>query len=534
MKDQKAALLSVSNKDGLVPFARELHELGYTLLCTSGSGRLLKEENIPFLSLEEYTGQREILGGRVKTLHPKIHAGILAKRQDSEHMQELSDNNILPIDLVIVNLYPFEENRSGQSALDPTKMVEQVDIGGPTMIRAAAKNFEYVYPVIDPKDYSAVIEQLKLTSQSGKKLRLEMARKVFAQLAAYNLLIAEYFSYVGLNQKDQFEIDLDKARSESFKLGRYSGFVGMSPQALRYGENPHQVAAFYRGLECGANQWEKLQGKELSYNNLLDADACLSLLRRMNRLDSAVAIIVKHLNPCGAAIAQTPELAIQRAKLSDTRSHFGGIIGLTTTVDAVAAKEIVKDFSEIVIAPAFDDEALAILASKKNLRVLKISSNLMEQPPMEFRSALDGMLCQSSDANSSCLENAELVAGEPVSQSVRADLEFAWQLCASVRSNAIAITKEKLLLGVGAGQMSRIDSVEFSIWKANAHGHDLRDSVAASDAFFPFPDGVERLAAEGIKAVVTPMGSLKDQEIVESAKSSGLTLYFMPDRHFRH
>jgi len=535
MTQQRAALISVSDKSGICQFAKELIELGYTVLSTSGSGRLLSEEGIPFLSIEEYTGQKEILGGRVKTLHPKVHAGILARRDDAEHMQELADNSIMPIDVVAVNLYPFEKQRAGETANNPLSMVEQVDIGGPTMIRAAAKNFQHIYPVIDPADYSAVVEELRSgAGTNGRPLRLKMARKVFGMLAEYNLQIAQYFSYVTVDDSDALEIELTSARAEAFQLGEFSGFIGRSPEALRYGENPHQGARFYQSLGVSGATWEQLQGKDLSYNNLLDADACLSLLRRFQAEQEPCSIIIKHLNPCGAAHAKTSLEALRRAKKSDGRSHFGGIFGFTHKLDAESAQEVIKDFAEIVLAPDYDPEALAVFSSRKNLRVLRVTTEKKESSIIEVRSALGGILTQTADTSSTPVSEAELVAGSGVSDSLLVDLEFAWKISAAVRSNAIALAKEGLLLGVGAGQMSRIDSVEFAIWKSKEHGHELHGSVAASDAFFPFADGLERLAAEGVVAVITPSGSLKDQEVVEVASKLGLSLYFVNDRHFRH
>jgi len=535
MTQQRAALISVSDKSGVCQFAKELVELGYTVLSTSGSGRLLGDEGIPFLSIEEYTGQKEILGGRVKTLHPKVHAGILARRDDAEHMQELADTSIMPIDVVAVNLYPFEKQRAGDSANNPLSMVEQVDIGGPTMIRAAAKNFQHVYPVIDPADYSAVVEELRSgEGVSNKFLRLKMASKVFGMLAQYNLQIAQYFSYVTVGDSDVLEIDLATARAESFQLGEFSGFVGRSPEALRYGENPHQSARFHQSLGVTGAAWTQLQGKDLSYNNLLDADACLSLLRRFQSEKEPCSIIIKHLNPCGAAHAGTSLEALKLAKQSDSRSHFGGIFGFTHKVDAESATEVIKDFAEIVVAPDYEQEALAIFSGRKNVRVLKVPVAQGEISAVEVRSALDGVLAQTADISSTPVSQAELVAGSGLPDHQLVDLEFAWKISAAVRSNAIALVREGLLLGVGAGQMSRIDSVEFAIWKSKEHGHELQGSVAASDAFFPFADGLERLAAEGVVAVVTPSGSLKDQEVVEAASKLGISLYFVNDRHFRH
>jgi phosphoribosylaminoimidazolecarboxamide formyltransferase/IMP cyclohydrolase len=518
-----AALISVSDRTGLVEFASALSSLGLTLLTTSGSGKALSEAGISHLGIDEYTGQEEILDGRVKTLHPKIHAGLLARRELPQHMQELTNNKIMPIDVVAVNLYPFLEKVRSDAASDPQKMFEYIDIGGPTMIRAAAKNHQSVLPVINPADYPAVIEFLRKGAVNGlnaEQFRRYLASQVFTAIAQYDLEIAKYMARLA-----------STADAASSMVSPLEGTILVKEQELRYGENPHQKGAFYRPYGSGPRKWRQLQGKELSYNNLLDIDAALRLISACPK-SSPATIIVKHANPCGAAIAANALQSLQRAKLCDPRSHFGGIIAFNTIVSQEMAENIRGDFAEVVVAETFTAEALGILAGSKNLRVLEINASAL--PESEIRSALDGYLIQDRDHTSSILDTLEVVSSrKPSAQEVH-ELQFAWNICAQVKSNAIVIVKDGLLIGVGAGQMSRIDSVELAISKARSHGHSLQGAVAASDAFFPFTDGLETLAKAGIIAIVAPSGAKKDPEVIQAANAHGVTLIFTPDRHFRH
>jgi len=527
----KAALISVSNKSGIVEFAKSLQNLGYTLLTTSGSGSFLRENNISSIAIEEYTNQKEFLDGRVKTLHPKIHAGLLAKRSKSNHMQDLKDNNTLEIEVAVINLYPFIENLSGEKAKDPWAMVELVDIGGPTMLRAAAKNFESVYAVIDPNDYMSILETLKSENKNtALELRRKLAVKVFSSLANYNLEIAKYFSSVEIGSESASNL-VDNNDSANFS--EINGLIGKKLQSLRYGENPHQKAAFYGSLSSSlaTNSWQQLSGKELSYNNLLDLDAAYGMASTIETKEP-LAVIVKHLNPCGAAIASTPSEALERAKLSDPRSHFGGIIAFNTEVDDLCAKAILQDFTEIVVAPSFTELALSELKKKKNLRIIKIEKSLNAK--LEYRSIAGGFLVQESDQKSSKVEDLKSMSNRVTSKLEYADLNFAWNLCSWVKSNAITIVRDGMLLAAGAGQMSRIDALEVALNKAKIHGHDLRGSVAASDAFFPFTDCIELLASSGVVAVIAPNGAQRDQDIVERAIALNISLFFAPERHFRH
>lgn len=514
------ALISVSDRKGLRELGEALVVAKIEILATSGSRRALEEFGIPSISLEQYTGQREILDGRVKTLHPKVHAGLLARIDRESDRQELEDANIGRIVLAAVNLYPFGAALNSEKTEKINQMIELIDVGGPTMIRAAAKNHQFVLPLIDPIDYAEAVAALR--SKEGLEgislpRRRELALKVFTQTAQFDSAIARYLSNC---TQDGF------TPSEDLMLGGFSGVLGERTQILRYGENPHQQAAFY-----GAAQWKQHGGKELSYNNLLDFDATARILRTF--ADSApTAIIVKHLNPCGIATSGDLLSALEAAKRSDPRSHFGGVLGFNGKVTQKVAQAITQDFCEIVLAPAYEADALEVLRSKANLRILECS--LTSPNKVELRSIGQGFLVQQSDLEISRMQDAEVVSARKPSERELQDLEFAWKVCAHVKSNAIVIAKDRTILGVGAGQMSRIDSVEVAISKATHHGHDLRSAVAASDAFFPFPDNVEALAKAGVKAIVAPKGAKKDNEAIKAADQFELALLFTKDRHFRH
>ncbi|NMC63728.1 MAG: bifunctional phosphoribosylaminoimidazolecarboxamide formyltransferase/IMP cyclohydrolase [SAR324 cluster bacterium] len=521
----KAALLSVSDDRGLEEIARCLVDCGFTLLATTGTGKYLSSKGINFISIEEYTGQKEILDGRVKTLHPKIHAGILARREKVSHMAELESSETLPIDIVIVNLYPFVKRIQEDATKPLDEMIELVDIGGPTLLRAASKNFQSVMPVIDPKDYQEVIDALRTYKDVSKipmGLKKKLAERVFTILAQDNLEVARYLSSL----TDEGVLDTQS------RFSRVDGRIIEREQSLRYGENPHQEACFYRVVGGAVEKpWEQLQGKALSFNNILDADAALSLISAFEGA-KPTAVIMKHLNPCGVASSASLVDALKLAKRGDPRSHFGGIIAFNQKVTGAVTEEIVEDFAEIVIAPEYETEALLLLKTRKNLRVLKC----LAVPPTvrELRSVMGGMLMQTRDAGVSRLNSTMVVSQRiPTEQEIE-DLQFAWTVCAHVKSNAIVIAKNQMLLSVGAGQMSRIDSTEIAISKARTHGHFLVRAVAASDAFFPFPDSVEALAQAGVTAIVTPFGAMRDGETIEMANKYEMALLFAPDRHFRH
>jgi phosphoribosylaminoimidazolecarboxamide formyltransferase / IMP cyclohydrolase len=526
---KRAALLSVSDRTGLEDLAKVLLDCGYELLATSGTLKFLSSVGIKTRSIEEYTGQQEILDGRVKTLHPKIHAGLLAKRSNPSHMSELEKEGILPIDIAVINLYPFLQNVTGDAANNPEKMVELVDVGGPTMIRAAAKNFATVLPLIDPKDYSEVCDLLRKdkgqenpASGIGLDFRRKLAVKVFSWVSNYDLEIAKYFSTV--------QVAHEALQPGVTSSPNITGVVLTKEQELRYGENPHQKAAMYRAMGT-CNPWKQHQGKELSYNNLLDADAAFRLIKTFVDDKPSVAIL-KHLNPCGVAVANSLFEAVKLAKLGDPRSHFGGVLAFNGKVDATTANSVTDDFAEIVIAPSYEQGALDAFSKKKNLRVLEV--DLKAELKQDIRSVHGAFLIQEADIGASKVSEAELVTSRKPSSSELQDLELAWKICAHVKSNAITIAKNGMLLASGAGQMSRIDSLEVALMKCRTHGHDTRGAVAASDAFFPFSDSVELLAAQGISAIIAPSGSIKDKEVIAKANELGISLLFARDRHFKH
>lgn len=525
----KYALLSVSDQTGLPELAAALHKAGYVLLATSGTGKCLEAAKVPWSSVESYTGLAELLDGRVKTLHPKIHGGILARRDSQSHLAQMEAAEIGPIDVVVVNLYPFLKYLGTERAKDPLEMTELVDVGGPTMIRAAAKNHRFVLPLIDPTDYPEVIATLA-SAKAGSdpfpiEFRRHLAAKVFKALSQYDGAIAGYFA--GLAEGDKQE--------PSSLPERFEGSFVRTAE-LRYGENPHQKAALYTPHSSqlafiAGPQWKQLGGKELSYNNMLDFDAALRLLGDLPQ-DKPTVAILKHLNPCGVASGRTVIDAIKRAKECDPRSHFGGVLVSNTTIDKEAAEEIRGDFAEIVIAPGFKPDALEELRMSKNLRILEVSRAALAG--YDVRTVAGGLLVQEPDVAASTMSHAKLVSNRTPTDEELADLDLAWRVVRHVKSNAIALVRDGLLIGVGAGQMSRIDSVELALKKARSHGHLLDGAAAASDAFFPFPDSVQTLGDAGITCIVAPAGARKDEEVKLAANEKGVSLFFAANRHFRH
>lgn len=525
---QKMALLSVSDQTGLTEFARALVASGYSLLATSGTGKALAVEKIPYTSVESYTGLAELLDGRVKTLHPKIHGGILARRDSESHVAQLHSASIAPIDLVAVNLYPFTKYLDSERAKNPEEMTELVDVGGPTMIRAAAKNHRFVLPVIDPTDYPKIIELLVRHGSDPFPLefRRNLAAKVFSTLSAYDGAIGGYFASLGSSLGVAGDADFPGTVSLALQKGA----------DLRYGENPHQRAAVYQVSHSTVptlrgSSWRQLGGKELSYNNMLDFDAGLRLLADLPTSQSTVAIL-KHLNPCGVASATSVSSAIERAKQCDPRSHFGGILVSNCEIDREAAEEIRGDFAEIVVAPSYSPEALDVLRTSKTLRILEVGVERLSG--FELRTVAGSVLLQDPDVARSSVTDRFRVTPRQATDDELADLDLAWRICGHVKSNAIVLVRGGLLIGVGAGQMSRIDSIELAIRKAKLHGHLLNGAVAASDAFFPFPDSIEALAAEGISCVVAPAGAKRDADVKATATAKNVSLFFVEDRHFRH
>ena len=503
------ALLSVSDKHGLVDFARGLQQLGVTLYATGGTERALREAGVAVHPLAELTGFAELLDGRVKTLHPKVHAGILARRDEPRHLQELADHDMKLIDLVVVNLYPFVQTVAAGAGHAET--IESIDIGGVTLLRAAAKNHDHVLPVVRPSDYPAVLEALNNREGVSPAMRRHLAAIAFAHTAAYDAAIGHHLA----------DSMAAAAMPEDYALG------GQKVRDLRYGENPHQAAALYRtvggGGIAGAKQF---QGLDLSYNNLLDAQSAWSLVGDI--AEPAVAII-KHANPCGVAVAADVGQAFTRALDCDRRSAFGGIVALNRAVNEASSRAIVEPFFEVVVAPSFDRGALDVFSKRPKLRVLQPGDGGWE-PPLEVRAITGGFLLQTPDVGGS-LDEARVVTAASPDETTWQDLKFAWTVVKHVRSNAIVLAEGRAAIGIGAGQMSRVEAVELAIHRA---GPRASGSVLASDGFFPYPDSVEVAAAAGIRAIIQPGGSVKDSEAIAAADAAGIAMVLTGQRHFRH
>jgi phosphoribosylaminoimidazolecarboxamide formyltransferase/IMP cyclohydrolase len=522
------ALLSVSDKSGLVAFARGLADRGFELVSTGGTARALESAGLPVIPISDVTGFPEMMDGRVKTLHPKVHGGILARRGHIPDIEAANAHGITLIDLVAVNLYPFVK-----TAANPTTpfdaLVEEIDIGGPSMVRAAAKNFEGVLVVVSPADYDTVLAQIDRPDGPSREFRFELARKAFAHTGAYDTAIASELDTVTFTD-GRFTRATQHRYPASMTLGlRKRG-------DLRYGENPHQHAAWYSDdAQVGLGDAELMQGKELSYTNLLDLDAALRIVLEFSE---PAAAFIKHTNPCGAAIGSRATDAYVRAREADPVSAFGAVVGLNRPIDLETAKTIVATKIDCVIAPAVDDDARQVLATKTHMRVVIADFDQLEQlKTRDIRSVLGAVLVQDGDrvveAASPWPSNDLRVVTkrQPTTQEWTA-LRFAWRLCAHVKSNTVIFTNANRTLAVGAGQMSRVDAVNVARLKAGAES--LRGSVAASDAFFPFRDGLDAVAAAGATAVVQPGGSVKDAEVIAAADEHGLTMVFTGRRHFRH
>jgi phosphoribosylaminoimidazolecarboxamide formyltransferase / IMP cyclohydrolase len=510
---KKRALISVSDKSGVVEFAKELEELGYEILSTGGTKRILKENGIEVIGVEDVTGFPEILEGRVKTLHPNIHGGLLAKRDDENHQLQLEEQGIQGIDLVCVNLYPFQ-----QTIVKPNvsieEAIENIDIGGPTMLRAAAKNHQYVTVVVDALDYEEVLAQLKASGEVLGEKRRKLAAKVFRHTAAYDAYIADYMTKIsGEENPERFTV--------TYEL----------KQSLRYGENPHQKAEFYRqplGSEFSIATARQLHGKELSYNNINDANAALQIIKEFTE---PTAVAVKHMNPCGVGVGESIEEAFSKAYEADSTSIFGGIVALNRVVDEETAKKLHKIFLEIVIAPAFTEEALEILTSKKNIRLLTVPFETEAAIERKLSTVEGGLLVQDDDTYS--LEDADLRVAtkrEPTEEEWAA-LKLGWKVVKHVKSNAIVVTDNKMTLGVGAGQMNRVGAAKIAFEQA---GEKAKGSAMASDAFFPMDDTVEAAAKAGITAIIQPGGSIRDEDSIKKADEHGITMVFTGIRHFKH
>ncbi len=516
---KRRALVSVSDKRGVASFARRLHSMGFEIVSTGGTAKTLSEARVPVVPVSEVTGAPEILGGRVKTLHPKIHGGILADLEDPDHVVELVDNDIGPIDLVCINLYPFEETVAGGAS--EREAIEQIDIGGPAMLRAAAKNFRSVTVVPSPEFYKEVLAELDAENQISEETRRRLALAAFRRTAEYDAAISSWLADRVAAEAPRKEPEPD-GFPESLVM-RYERSL-----SLRYGENPHQRAAYYarvgeRDLLYGV---ERVQGKELSFNNLHDVDAARALLAELG--DRASAVIVKHANPCGAATAEDAREAYARALASDPLSAFGGIVTLNAPVDEELARQITEVFTEVLVAPGFAPDALEVFSAKPNMTLL--AAGPLHLPALSAKDVTGGLLLQDADLTEDGSEY-ETVTKEHPTQETMEDLHFAWRVAKRVRSNAIVLAREGATVGIGMGLTSRVDAAELAVRKA---GERARGAVAASDAFFPFADGVEALAEAGITAVIQPGGSRRDEEVVEAANRNGLAMIFTGRRHFLH
>ena len=521
----RRALLSVSDKSGLVDFARGLADLGVELVSTGGTRTTLEGAGLAVRDVSDLTGFPEIMDGRVKTLHPGVHGGLLAIRDDADHRSAMEDHSIAGIDLAVVNLYPFEETVAGGA--DPATIVENIDIGGPAMIRASAKNHAYVTAITDPEDYGRVLEALRSHGGSGPlSLRRELAALAFARTAAYDAAVSGWF-----------------ARELDLQAPRHRAFGGRLIDVMRYGENPHQQAAFYASGEQrpGVSTARLLQGKQLSYNNINDTDAAFELVSEFDPSSPACAII-KHANPCGVAVAGSLQEAYQKALECDQTSAFGGIIALNQTLDAATAAEIVKLFTEVIIAPDASHEAREILSAKKNLRLM-VTGGLADprQPGVMVKTVAGGLLVQGRDNGIVLPQDFKVVTKRAPDARELSDLGFAFRVAKHVKSNAIVYALNGATVGIGAGQMSRVDSARIAARKAVDAAEVLgldepltRGSVVASDAFFPFADGLLSAIEAGATAVVQPGGSMRDQDVIDAADEAGIAMVFTGMRHFRH
>ena len=514
------ALISVSDKTGVVEFARELVALGWEILSTSGTMKLLREAGLPVTSVSDVTGFPEICDGRVKTLHPKIHGALLARRDIPEHMKALKDNEIETIDLVCVNLYPFRETIA-KPDVTMEDAVEHIDIGGPSMLRSAAKNWESVTVVCNPSDYSTIISEIKATGNTTRETRLALSAKAYTHTAEYDMAIATYMrAQAGLNEKLFLEYDLK--------------------QSLRYGENPHQQAKFYSSAEAepfSLATAEQLGGKELSYNNIQDANATLNIAREF---DEPFCVGVKHMNPCGSAVGKTIAEAWRKAYEADKTSIFGGIVAANREIDLETAQMLKPIFLEIVMAPSFAPDALELLQTKKNLRILKVDMTRDDKVRSQYVSMNGGMLVQDRDSSIVPVSAGQCVTEAKPTEAQLADLDFAWKIVKHVKSNAIVVAKDGMTYGVGAGQMNRVGSAEIALKQAAAtlkeEGRDINAEglVLASDGFFPFNDVVALAAEYGIRAIVQPGGSIRDEDSVKLANEKGIAMLFTGERHFKH
>ncbi len=510
----KRALISVSDKEGILEFSKELVALGYEIISTGGTKKALDDAGLKTLGISDVTKFPEMMDGRVKTLHPNVHGGLLCVRDNEEHMKALVENNIELIDIVVVNLYPFKETLLKGGTHE--ELIENIDIGGPSMLRSAAKNHKFVTVVVDPADYTRVIEEIKENGDTTLKFRGELAAKVFRTTASYDAMIANYLtSKEGIEYPEKITLTYEKTSD------------------LRYGENPHQSASFYTAPVAGYSLGtaKQLHGKELSYNNIQDANGALEILREFLNSGKKAVVAVKHTNPCGVGIGDTLKDAWDRAYSADPISIFGGIVAVNDVIDVEVAKELNKLFLEIVIAPGFTEEALEILMGKKNIRLMTLDITQEVKSKQKITGVADGLLLQGMDEKVIEAKDLVCVTETKVSEEDIQELLFAWKVVKHVKSNAIVVSKNNQTIGVGAGQMNRVGAAKIALEQA---GEKANGCYLSSDAFFPMPDTVELAAKFGVKAIIQPGGSIKDQLSIDECNKHGIAMVFTNTRHFKH
>lgn len=509
----KRALLSVSDKTGLLDFAQGLVRNGYEIISTGGTKKALEEAGLPVIGISEITGFPEIMDGRVKTLHPNVHGALLCVRDNEEHVKQIQDLGIDYIDLVCVNLYPFKETVL-KPGVDHATIIENIDIGGPSMLRSASKNYRFIPVVCDPADYDTVLAEIEENGETKPETRERLAAKVFRHTARYDAMIADYLTKkTGEEFPESMTITFDKV------------------QDLRYGENPHQKAAFYKGMnpQYSLANAVQLHGKELSYNNIQDGNAAIEILKDFS--DTPAAVGLKHMNPCGVGIGSTINEAWDKAYEADPVSIFGGIVALNRPVDKELAEKLSKIFLEIIIAPAFDADALEILERKKNIRLMVLDTTLEPSNSMKYTNVSDGLLVQDMDTHQVKAEDLKCVTNrKPTAEEIE-QLLFGWKVVKHVKSNAIVLVKDNMTIGVGAGQMNRVGAAKIAIEQA---GEKAKGSIMASDAFFPMPDTVEEAAKAGVTAIIQPGGSIRDQDSIDACNKYGIAMVTTGVRHFKH
>ena len=509
----KRALVSVSNKTNLVPFVSSLVELGYEIISTGGTKKALEAAGIKTIGISEVTDFPEIMDGRVKTLHPKVHGALLCVRDNPDHVRQIEELGIQYIDLVCVNLYPFKETVQ-KPGVSHEEIIENIDIGGPSMLRSASKNYKFIPVLCDPSDYDAIVKELRENGETYLTTREYLAAKVFRHTASYDTMIASYLTErTGEKYPEKFTITFDKV------------------QELRYGENPHQSAAFYKGMnpQYSLANAKQLHGKELSYNNIQDGNAAIEILKDFEGQPAVVGL--KHMNPCGVGIGKTIEEAWDKAYEADPVSIFGGIVAFNEPIHASVAEKLSKIFLEIIIAPAFDEDAFEILSKKKNIRLMQLDTSLEVNAKYKVTNVNDGLLVQDIDDHKITAEDLRCVTNRKPTEEELEQLLFAWKVVKHVKSNAIVLVKDNMTIGVGAGQMNRVGAAKIAIEQA---GEKAKGSIMSSDAFFPMPDTVEEAVKAGVTAIIQPGGSIKDQLSIDVCNEHGIAMVYTGVRHFKH